>query len=99
MGKKKFTQLPIASLPLSGDEIVAIVQVGMSKQTPVSNFMTGGGGSAFLPWSFSDNGGNYPTTGRTVFVSIDEDDAVLPFGTWFASDLVNPVNASDFWTK
>lgn len=98
MAKKKFTELPEADA-LTGSEILAIVQGGVSKRTTVDDLPATAAGSSFLEWSFSANGGNYPTTGRTVYVSIDEDGAVLEYGTWFGSGLLNPSSASDFWTK
>lgn len=36
MAEKKFTQLVAADIPLLGDEIIALVQDGVSKQAPVS---------------------------------------------------------------
>jgi hypothetical protein len=46
MAKKKFTELPAATTPLSGDEIIAIVQGGVSKQTTIDDLPGGGGGGA-----------------------------------------------------
>jgi len=34
---KKISELPIATLPLSGNELAVVVQSGVTKQTPVSN--------------------------------------------------------------
>lgn len=45
MATKKFSQLPAATLPLSGTEIAAIVQSGESRQVAVSEFGGGGGAS------------------------------------------------------
>lgn len=42
MAKKKFTELPAATTPLTGDEIIAIVQGGVSKQTTVDDLPGGG---------------------------------------------------------
>lgn len=44
MAKKKFTELPAATTPLSGTEIIAIVQGGVSKQTTVDDLPAGAGG-------------------------------------------------------
>lgn len=43
MAKKKFTELPAATTPLAGTEIIAIVQGGVSKQTTVDDLPSGGG--------------------------------------------------------
>jgi hypothetical protein len=48
MAKKKFTELPAATTPLAGTEIIAIVQGGVSKQTTVDDLPAGGGGSQNL---------------------------------------------------
>jgi hypothetical protein len=45
MAKKKFTELPAATTPLDGTEIIAIVQDGVSKQTTVSDVGAGGAGT------------------------------------------------------
>jgi len=34
---KKISELPVATLPLSGTELAVVVQSGVTKQTPVSN--------------------------------------------------------------
>src|SRR5687767_12925467 len=44
MAKKKFTELPAATTPLAGTEIIAIVQGGVSKQTTVDDLPAGGVG-------------------------------------------------------
>src|SRR5687767_4094610 len=44
MAKKKFTELPAATTPLSGDEIIAIVQGGVSKQTTIDDLPASAGG-------------------------------------------------------
>ncbi len=46
---KKFTQLPEAALPLTGSEITAIVQGGVSKQTTISDMLSGAGGGSVSP--------------------------------------------------
>jgi hypothetical protein len=45
MAKKKFTELPAATTPLDGTEIIAIVQGGVSKKTTVDDLPAGGGGT------------------------------------------------------
>jgi hypothetical protein len=44
MAKKKFTELPAATTPLAGDEIIAIVQGGVSKQTTIDDLPASAGG-------------------------------------------------------
>lgn len=40
----KISQLPAATLPLSGSELVPIVQSGVTRRTTVTDFNIGGGG-------------------------------------------------------
>lgn len=87
MAKKKFTQLPAAGA-LTGTEIVAVVQSGVSKQTTaqaIANLGGGGGGSGVpTDWDFATSGaspGDFPTDLTLRYYTID--DSVFPFGTEF----------------
>lgn len=47
MAQKKFTELPSATTPLTGAEIIAIVQDGVSKRTTVDDLPAGAGGGTW----------------------------------------------------
>lgn len=67
MARKKFTQLPAADTPLSGDEIIAIVQDGVSKQATTQDIadLGGGGGGGTEHWrgAYNASGNTYPEAG------------------------------------
>lgn len=44
MADKSIPQLPVATVPLTGDELTIVVQNGVTKQTTVADFGGGGGG-------------------------------------------------------
>lgn len=44
-GNLKVTQFPSATLPLSGTELIPIIQNGNNRQTPASTFLNGSGGN------------------------------------------------------
>lgn len=46
---KKISELPAATTPLQGDELLEVVQGGVSKKVPVSVLGDGGSGAAFAP--------------------------------------------------
>lgn len=93
MARKKFTQLPLADT-ITGAEIMAIVQDGVSKQAQVSA-VANGGSSSFIEWDFATSGvspGDYPTDVTKIYITTDE--SVYPSGTWFAKR-----SAGGWWTK
>ncbi len=61
MADKKYTELVAANLPLTGAEIIALVQSGVSKKTPVSNLPTSG-----KPVSASVSGSDFTTTSNVA---------------------------------
>jgi hypothetical protein len=89
MAQKKFTQLPAADTPLVGDEIIAIVQGGVSKQTTVSDVSVGTVSTVPTLWNFATSGtnpGDDPTDlTKMYFIS---DDSVVPRGTLMWWDAV-----------
>lgn len=65
MARKKFTQLPAADT-LTGSEIIAVVQDGVSKQSTTQDVADlGGGGGGFEHWrgAYDASGDTYPAAG------------------------------------
>lgn len=79
MAQKKYTELSAASA-LTGAEITAVVQGGVSKKTTISDIRS----TTFARWDFAAEGGLHPVDLTKVYISTD--DSVYPENTWFASD-------------
>jgi len=93
---KKFTQLTAAGA-LTGSEIVAVVQGGVSKQTTTQAVADLGTGSSLIElWDFAAEGG-YPTNPSKLYIAIDS--SVVPENTWFVANTPTPSGSGDFFYK
>lgn len=95
MAKKKFTQLPLAE-DFTGDEIIAIVQDGESRQATSDQIAAMASGIGIALWSFTVEGG-YPTDPNKLYIVTDS--SVLPENTWMVAISPTPSGAGDFVTK
>jgi hypothetical protein len=84
MAKKKFTQLPAAD-SLSGTEVIAVVQDGVSKKATISQVSVGASSSLPLEWDLVAEAG-YPADLTKMYYSTDATESIYPVGTLFWSN-------------
>ena len=92
MGDKEYFQLPAATLPLSGSELVAIVQGGVSKQCPVSAIGSSSQNAAATP-TFSPIAGSYGGS-QLVTITSSTPGAIL----YYTLDGSTPTTSSTLYT-
>lgn len=86
MAQKKFTELPAATAPLTGTEVVALVQGGTSKRTTTQDIADLGGGSGAVD----------SVNGQTGLVVLDAGDiGNTPAGSIAATDVQGAINELD----
>jgi hypothetical protein len=96
---KKFSELPAAD-SLTGTEIIAIVQGGVSKKSTVDEVaaMAPPGGITIADWSFP--AGAFPASANVLYIATADhgtigDPDYVPAGTWFIATST-PSGYADF---